>query len=240
MIKNSSQLKSAKERLELIRHEIEEYRQEYSSVEFEFYILPLRTEEQELMGEIEEFEKLKELPFEDAIQGPLRAPILIDNIGLLLSKLRLAAKLTQSEMADRLNWEQSNLSRFESENYSSQTISKIVEFASALGVYLYVSPSLTDRPEIIQDIFLRPNPRVTSQQELTSTSGGPLTDNWLDFIDLTIHQQNRTQYDLIANILQQSFKNMFHQDDAISSYIQKGITNEDIKSENLADRSTTA
>jgi transcriptional regulator with XRE-family HTH domain len=79
----------------------------------------------------------------------LNKPILIDNISELLSKLRIAANLSQHEMADKLGWEQSNLSRFENENYNSQTISKIVEYVSALGVWLHITPSLTEeiKPE---------------------------------------------------------------------------------------------
>jgi transcriptional regulator with XRE-family HTH domain len=147
MIKNASQLKSAQSRIDEIESQLKEYRKKDYSREVEFYIAPLETEKQELDEEIEEYLKLQSLPFEDAVRDVLNEPVLIDNIGQLLSKLRLAAKLTQAEMADQLGWEQSNLSRFESENYSSQTVNKIVEFVSELGVYLHVIPSLTEQYE---------------------------------------------------------------------------------------------
>jgi transcriptional regulator with XRE-family HTH domain len=74
-------------------------------------------------------------------------------------------------MAELLGWEQSNLSRFENENYSSQTISKIVEFASALGIYLHVTPSLTEEPEQPQT---QPKIGQINLEETTSTSSESL------------------------------------------------------------------
>ena len=145
IIKNEAQLASARKRLSQVIKSIEQYRNQYSGIERGLFVLPLIDEKDELKSDIEEYMFLKNHAFKDAIQGPLQKPQLIDNIGELLAKLRIASKLTQSELADQLGWDQSNLSRFESENYSSQTIVKVVEFASALGVFLYVTPSLTER-----------------------------------------------------------------------------------------------
>jgi transcriptional regulator with XRE-family HTH domain len=143
MIKNVVQLKNAERAIESIRTKINEFNAKYSGIERDFYVNPMEIEERELLRQIEEYKKLVELPFENAVleQGK---PILIENIGELLAKLRISAKLTQKEMAMRLGWKQSNLSRFESENYSSQTINKIVEYASNLGVWLKISPSLAE------------------------------------------------------------------------------------------------
>lgn len=151
IIKNTAQFNNAEIRREAIRKKIEEYR-EYTGIQYELYAQPLIIEMQELDGRIQEFNKLTNLPLEQAISGVLSTPILIDNIGELLAKLRITAKKTQSEMAEILEWEQPNLSRFENENYNSQTISKIVEFASALGVYLLITPSLTEKPEPSLDV----------------------------------------------------------------------------------------
>lgn len=147
MIKNENQLGRAKEKLKEILSLIEQYQQTYDGNERDILILPLIDEEEEIRDEIEEYIKLRTLPFEEAVAGPLSIPTLIDDIGELLAKLRLAAKLTQNELSDRLGWEQPNLSRFENENYSSQTIGKTVEFASELGVRLYVIPSLSELGE---------------------------------------------------------------------------------------------
>ncbi|MCJ7585543.1 MAG: helix-turn-helix domain-containing protein [Anaerolineales bacterium] len=146
IIKNIAQLKSSEARRETVCKELEEY-SGYTGIQYEFYVRPLIIEMQELDRQINEFKELTHLPFEQAIIDVLSKPVLVDNISELLAKLRIAAKKTQAEMAELLGWEQSNLSRFENETYSSQTISKIVEFASALKIYLQVMPSLTEEPE---------------------------------------------------------------------------------------------
>jgi transcriptional regulator with XRE-family HTH domain len=146
MIKNDLQLKRAKTRLKDIRAEISEYQEEYTGIERDILIYPLMDEKRSILNDIEEFTALRNLPFEKAVVSTLNKPELIDNIGQLLAKLRIAAKLTQQEMAQRLGWDQPNVSRFESETYNSQTIAKVVEYAAALGIWLHVRPSMRENP----------------------------------------------------------------------------------------------
>lgn len=146
MIRNDAQLRHAEDRLKEIYETIEQFAQLHSGRELRFFTDSLEQEAEERRAEIEEYLQLRDQTLEEAIQGVLREPSLLGNIGELLTKLRIAADLTQQELADRLGWHQSNLSRFESENYSSQTIAKVVEYATALGVWLHVSPSLTEEP----------------------------------------------------------------------------------------------
>lgn len=169
IIKNTAQLVSAEARREAVHKELEEY-SGYTGIQYEFYVRPLIVEMHKLDGQINEFKKLTYLPFEKAISDVLSNPVLVDNISELLAKLRIAAKKTQAEMAELLGWEQSNLSRFENENYSSQTISKIVEFASALGLYLHVTPSLTEEPAQPKT---QPKIGQVNLKETTSTSSKP-------------------------------------------------------------------
>ena len=177
MIKNNAQLTNARERLEYVREKMGKYRATSSGAELDFFLIPLEIEFGELSSEIKEYTQLRDLPFEDALQDTLSAPILLENIGELLSKLRIAAKLTQSDMATRLGWQQANLSRFEGENYSSQTVSKIVEYANALGIWLHVAPSLTERAEHIAQIRKDlQEPRVTVDYASTSISRDYLAD----------------------------------------------------------------
>lgn len=146
MIKSDAQLKRAEARLQEIREQIAYLEDRYAGMELQILKSPLVQEEQERESEIEEYQQLRQLSLEEAVEGPLREPVLLDNIGELLAKLRIAADFTQKELAERLGWHQSNLSRFESENYSSQTIAKVVEYAASLGVWLHISPSLTEKP----------------------------------------------------------------------------------------------
>jgi len=167
MIKNDNQLRRAQTRLRRVVELIDEYSNKYFGIELDIYTLPLVDEEEELRKEIFLFQKLKELSFEDAIAGPLSEPVLIDNIGKVLTNLRIASKITQAEMANMLDWEQPNLSRFENENYSSQTIKKVVQYASTLGVYLNIFPSLE---EIQEDIKYTTRDAPIEKQEYASTA----------------------------------------------------------------------
>lgn len=181
MIKNNGQLKRTQARLEKVMNQIDEFREQHDGIEREILVTPLLSELEELQKEIQEYRQLRNMSFEEAVKGPLSEPELIDNIGQILAKLRIAAKLTQEELARRLGWEQSNISRFESENYNSQTIAKVVEFASALDVWLHVTPSLTEKPTRVRfvsgkhlqrdDLFFKETGTYTEfDEEVISTS----------------------------------------------------------------------
>jgi transcriptional regulator with XRE-family HTH domain len=136
----------------------------------DIHILPLMDEEEELKEEIEEYRIIREVNLEEAVSGILSEHVLIDNIGPLLAKLRIAAKMTQEDLANELGWEQSNLSRFENESYSSQTIGKVVEYTSALGVWLLVKPSLSDVGETPVEVEFKTTETSYSKERVISTS----------------------------------------------------------------------
>lgn len=144
MIKNENQFKSTKTRLKEIQAEIEKICEQNSGKDLEFWAGYLFDEEQKLEKELQDYEFLKFMTLEEFIDSSFNEPILLENVGDLLAKLRITADITQEEMAKRLGWHQSNLSRFENENYSSQTIAKIAEFVGSLGLNLYVIPSYSD------------------------------------------------------------------------------------------------
>ena len=180
MIKNSVQLKRAEERFASIRQTLEEYNKKFSGIELELYTAPLIIEENSLLEQIAEYKKIKSLPFVEAINSVLDKPILLDNVSELLSKLRIAAKLSQAEMAEKLGWEQSNLSRFESENYSSQTVNKIVEYASSLGVWLHIRPSLLEEPIVSEEKIRNVKTNKILWSDMDSTSLLPSNDVIVD------------------------------------------------------------
>lgn len=146
MIKNEAQLVRVSARISQIRDEIEQIRLAAAPDSAEFFAAPLETELSNLQDQVREYNALRNLAFEDAVAYIAQKPVLIENISELLTKLRIAAKFSQRQLADRLRWRQSNLSRFENENYSGQTLAKVSEFVRPLGVWLHVSPSLTEAP----------------------------------------------------------------------------------------------
>jgi len=150
MIKNSNQLMQAEHRLEMIQDEITELQKNYSGIDLEIFTLSLFDEKEKIEGDIKEFNLLTNYDMDKILIEKAIRPHLIDNIGELLTKIRIAKKYRQEEFSELLGWQQSNLSRFESEDYGAQSIKKIVEYASALGVWLKVYPTFTDEEEEVE------------------------------------------------------------------------------------------
>lgn len=146
MIKNDYQLDATKNRITDLRAQLDDAMRKFSGIELELIAGPIKDEIDKMLGNVQEYESLRDFGLDSAVVSLLGRPTLIDSIGQLLAKLRIAAGLTQEELAERLGWHQSNLSRFESTNYSSQTVPKIVEYASSLDVWLHVVPSLAEAP----------------------------------------------------------------------------------------------
>lgn len=147
MIKNDNQLAAAHKKLQELQVLVRDANDRYSGLELELMKLGIEEQIQDIQDDIEEYHELKELSFEQAVNLKLRQPILIEHIGELLAKLRLSAGLTQAQLAERLNWHQANVSRFEGENYTAQTLYKIIEYSSALGVWLHIFPSLLNETQ---------------------------------------------------------------------------------------------
>jgi transcriptional regulator with XRE-family HTH domain len=188
MIKNDTQAKRTRSRLKRIREELKRLEEKYRGVELEFWAESLREDAAKLQEENREYELLKVVPFQVAVEGILQEPILLENVSELLTKLRIAAKKTQKEMAEELGWQQSNLSRFESEEYSSQTIGKISEYIEALNVWLYLTPALAEHPprityEITRSISKQNIPTsncLLPETKVTNTTSFSPRKNFLD------------------------------------------------------------
>ena len=57
-----------------------------------------------------------------------------DNIGRLLIKARLAAKISQKKLADRLGIEEKLLQRYEDRDYQEVELVRVIEVMQALGI----------------------------------------------------------------------------------------------------------
>ena len=150
MIKNNLQAQRVEIRIKQLEDELDQVRAKYPDIDEQiFWGSQLEDEINELAAQLDEYKKLCSMDLVDAVNTILQEPVLLENIGELLAKLRIASNYTQEEMANILGWRQSNLSRFESDRYSSQTIGKISEYIDALGVWLHVYPWMNEtRPDI--------------------------------------------------------------------------------------------
>lgn len=147
MIKNKTQFEKTKSLLKKFTKEINNLEDQYSGRELEMMKISIIHQIEDLEKAIEEYNQITNLPFEEVVNVTLGKPVLLDNIATLLSKLRIAAGLTQEELSNLLDWKQPNLSRFESEKYYSQTLKRIIEYSGSLGIFLHVVPSLTEQPK---------------------------------------------------------------------------------------------
>ena len=148
MIRNNSQLARAQEILQRYQIQIQGIQEKYSGVELEMLALPIQEEAVRLENEIQEYELLNTLPFENAVNGILKKPVILEQISDLLTKLRIAAGLSQEELASSMGWKQSNISRFENPNYNSHTIAKVIEYAFNLGIQFKVFPTLVESSDL--------------------------------------------------------------------------------------------
>jgi len=145
MIKNESQLARAKKQIEAYRSELKDLHDTHDGSPPLYLLIQIEHEQHSLEQQVADYESLRHLSLADSIHGPLSSPVALERINEILAKLRIAAGLTQEELAAKLGWEQSNLSRFEGSNNGSQTIRKISEYLDGLGVWLHVTPSLTEK-----------------------------------------------------------------------------------------------
>jgi transcriptional regulator with XRE-family HTH domain len=170
MIKNDNQAQRIEARLLEIQQELAHIRRTAAPAEVAFWSLSLEDELKTLGRELKEYRWLKTASFEKVVSRLLREPVAIEALPGLLARLRVAAGLTQGEMASRLGWRQPNVSRFENEAASSHSVDKISEYAGALGVGLFVTPALATEPPVSPEGLLaarpaespRPRPRPSS------------------------------------------------------------------------------
>jgi transcriptional regulator with XRE-family HTH domain len=146
MIKNEAQLARVTARIRQLTEELRQAGDTKQTPIRGLTLSSLNAELARLQLEVDEYHQLRSLPTHSAIQAIAMRPHRLEEVGELMSKLRIASKLTQAQMAATLGWRQPNLARFESPNYASQTIAKVSEYAGALGLWLHIYPSTSEEP----------------------------------------------------------------------------------------------
>ena len=90
----------------------------------------MQSQIEELRGELEEYERLRGAAIRDLELGSL------DELPLLLIRARVAQGLTQKELARRLGMKEQQIQRYESTNYKSASLRRVLEIARALAIEL--------------------------------------------------------------------------------------------------------
>lgn len=143
MIKNASELKSVQNKLSEFKLSLEKVQSSKES----FDPVVAQMKEESIRSYIEEFEQeIKE--YEDLKSGKA-CLITIENLHTLhevLIKTRIAFKISQGELANRIGTTQQQVQRWESSNYETITWSKMLDVIDALGIRIPVSNLMLQQP----------------------------------------------------------------------------------------------
>lgn len=128
MIKNQKQAAITKERLAELKNAEASYQLTGDSAADEFAIESLKKLINELEGEIKKYDSL--------INGNLHClkPDSLEDISDILIAARLAQKISQKELADRLDLKEQQIQRYESTNYETAAWPRIMEVSMALNL----------------------------------------------------------------------------------------------------------
>lgn len=130
MLRTESEYKQAVERLKEQHERNEQQRADYvasglTTEEVERAMAPLLSFNLELREEIEDYERLKRGQFDEIVN--------LRGIGVLLVRLRIAAGLSQKELAERLKVDPSQVSRDERNDYHGVALDRACRVLEALG-----------------------------------------------------------------------------------------------------------
>lgn len=153
MIRNEKEYQQARDRIDAERARFEEYQTEWKSSgrteqEVARLIEPLMSFHEQLVEEIESYERLK--------QGDFGALNNFDGIGRLLVGLRIAAGISQADLAKRLGVSDSAVSRDERNEYHGITVARANRILSALGAVLVTRVDAIDHHSSGQTATVQP------------------------------------------------------------------------------------
>jgi DNA-binding XRE family transcriptional regulator len=149
MIRNESEYQEAARRLReeqerLTRHRTHLEEMGLAPDEVKRAMDPLRAFHEQLVEEVESYERLK--------RGDIAELMNLHGLGHALIALRIALGLTQRELAERLGVHESQVSRDERNEYHNVTVDRASRILDALGVRM--------RSEFEQPLAPRSEPRA--------------------------------------------------------------------------------
>ncbi|NQT13581.1 MAG: helix-turn-helix domain-containing protein [Planctomycetes bacterium] len=145
MLRTESEYRQAVERLKVQHERNEQQRADYvasglTTEEVERAMAPLLSFNLELREEIEDYERLKRGQFDEIVN--------LRGIGVLLVRLRIAAGLSQKELAERLKVDPSQVSRDERNDYHGVALDRACRVLEALGADIRSVVEIDERRSI--------------------------------------------------------------------------------------------
>jgi DNA-binding XRE family transcriptional regulator len=149
MIRNESEYQEAVRRLQEEQERLAKHRSHLEEMglapaEVKRAIDPLRSFHEQLVEEVESYERLK--------RGDIAELMNLHGLGHTLVALRIALGLTQRQLAERLGVHESQVSRDERNEYHNVTVDRASRILDALGVRM--------RSEFEQPLVLRSQPSL--------------------------------------------------------------------------------
>jgi transcriptional regulator with XRE-family HTH domain len=142
MIRNDKQYQVTKSRLSDFRESLQVLEgQEIDPLLKELYLNTLKSQVIEFEKQIIEYEFLKEGTTNYVVVNDL------SHIYEVLIKARIAKRLTQADLAKRLELKEQQIQRYEMSNYSTASISRIIEIANALDIRIEKFKVTVKEPE---------------------------------------------------------------------------------------------
>ncbi|MHC9542848.1 MAG: helix-turn-helix domain-containing protein [Vulcanimicrobiota bacterium] len=138
MIKNDRQLKRSEKKLSELKSLLNDVQSRYSGKALLLYSAGPETMIQQIEREIQEYRFLKEKDLYDVIEEI--GDVSLEDIGPVIAKLRIAAGLSQKELAQLLHTKQSNISRLENGRYYSHSLPQLANTGRVLGIDFTICP----------------------------------------------------------------------------------------------------
>jgi transcriptional regulator with XRE-family HTH domain len=131
MIKNGRQYEHSKKKLHELEEDLKAIRKKYYLDKNKVALLS--------QGYIEHIVQFKDeiKEYEDMIKAPFPEVLLVHNLNKIsrsIVRLRIARKITQEELAQRVGCKQSDISRLERDDYYGYTIGQLDKIMAGLGV----------------------------------------------------------------------------------------------------------
>lgn len=136
MIKNKRQYEYSKKKLHELEEDLKAIRKKYYIDKNKVALLS--------QGYIEHIVQFKDeiKEYEDMIKAPFPEVLPIHNLNEInrsIVRLRIARKITQEELAQRVGCKQSDISRLERDDYRGHTIAKLDEIIAGLGAKIVLN-----------------------------------------------------------------------------------------------------
>ena len=131
MIKNDRQYEYSKKKLHELEEDLRAIRKEYILDKNKVALLSQGYIEHiiQFKNEIKEYEEMKKAPLPEVLQIHN-----LNEINRSIVRLRIARKITQEELAQKMSCKQSDISRLERDDYYGYTIGQLDKTMASLGV----------------------------------------------------------------------------------------------------------